>query len=61
MSHHPEGLQERQREMPGGMTAITQAAYGASDSWACEQVEVPFPGKGQVLVRVRAAGLSRGT
>lgn len=43
------------------MRAITQSQYGTSDVLRLTDVPVPRPGKGQVLLRVHAAGLDRGT
>lgn len=43
------------------MRAITQSRYGTSDVLRLTDVPVPRPGEGQVLLRVRAAGLDRGT
>jgi NADPH:quinone reductase-like Zn-dependent oxidoreductase len=40
------------------MRAITQHAYGTADMLRLEQIERPTPGPGEVLVRVRAAGLN---
>ena len=44
-----------------GMTAIVQTAYGDADTLRLERVAVPAIGEGDVLVRVHAAGLDRGT
>ncbi|MCW2737939.1 NAD(P)-dependent alcohol dehydrogenase [Nocardioides sp.] len=43
------------------MLAITQARYGGSDVMRLGQVPRPVVRDGQVLIRVRAAGLDRGT
>ncbi|MBD3926392.1 NAD(P)-dependent alcohol dehydrogenase [Nocardioides cavernae] len=43
------------------MRAITQYRYGTSDVLRAAHVPRPVVGDGQVLVRVRAAGLDRGT
>lgn len=43
------------------MLAVVQDSYGLSGSLQVVQVPRPAPGPGQVLVRVRAAGVSRGT
>lgn len=43
------------------MRAITQARYGTSDVLRLAQVPRPTPRERQVLIRVRAAGLDRGT
>ena len=37
-----------------------QSAYGAPDVLEVRDVDVPVPGEGEVLVRVRAAGLNIG-
>lgn len=42
------------------MQAIVQDVYGGAEVLRVEQVPRPEPGKGQVLVRVRAAGVDRG-
>ena len=46
---------------PNSMRAITQYRYGTSDVLRAAHVPRPVVGNGQVLVRVRAAGLDRGT
>ncbi len=46
---------------PKTMTAITQDRYGDSSVLRSATVAVPTPGPGQVLVRVHAAGVDRGT
>ena len=51
---------------PGGartatMQAIVQQRYGSAEALHLERVPVPHPTDDQVLVRVRAAALSRGT
>lgn len=43
------------------MEAIVQRRYGGPDQFALAQVPTPQPGPGEVLVRVQAAGLDRGT
>jgi NADPH:quinone reductase-like Zn-dependent oxidoreductase len=43
------------------MQAIVQAGYGSADVLRLEQTGRPAIGDGEVLVRVRAAGLDRGT
>ena len=43
------------------MRAVVQEAYGTSDALHLDQVETPGISKDEVLVRVRAAGLDRGT
>jgi len=43
------------------MLAVVQDSYGLEGSLRVTEVERPVPGPGQVLVRVRAAGVSRGT
>lgn len=43
------------------MRAITQARYGSSDVLRLAQVTLPVIGDDQVLIRVHAAGLDRGT
>lgn len=43
------------------MRAITQNTYGSADTWALEEIEQPQIAADQVLVRVHAAGLDRGT
>ena len=46
--------------LPDTMTAVVQGRYGPADVWSLAQVARPEPGAGEVLVRVRAAGLSQG-
>lgn len=43
------------------MRAIVQDRYGASDQLRLDEVPDPVPGPGEVLVRVQAAGVDRGT
>lgn len=45
------------------MTAVVQDTYGTEPEtvFGVEQVPVPTPGKGEVLVRTRAAAVDRGT
>jgi NADPH:quinone reductase-like Zn-dependent oxidoreductase len=43
------------------MQAIVQREYGSADVLRVEQIDRPAIGEGEVLVRVRAAGLDRGT
>jgi NADPH:quinone reductase-like Zn-dependent oxidoreductase len=43
------------------MRAIVQDTYGAAGVWRAEETGRPAIGDGEVLVRVRAAGLDRGT
>ena len=43
------------------MRAVIQDGYGTSEVLHLDQVQVPSPGPGEVLVRVRSAGLDRGT
>jgi NADPH:quinone reductase-like Zn-dependent oxidoreductase len=42
------------------MKAIVQDAYGSADMLRLDDVDAPEPGAGEVLVRVRAAGVDRG-
>ena len=43
------------------MRAVTQARYGTADQWSLAEVDRPVIGARDVLVKVRAAGLDRGT
>jgi len=43
------------------MHAIVQREYGTADTWNLDEIERPAIGAGEVLVKVRAAGLDRGT
>jgi NADPH:quinone reductase-like Zn-dependent oxidoreductase len=43
------------------MRAIVQDTYGVAGVWRAEETARPAIGDGEVLVRVRAAGLDRGT
>jgi NADPH:quinone reductase-like Zn-dependent oxidoreductase len=51
----------RAESLTATMRAIMQSTYGAADAWHLDQIERPTAGAGQVLVRVHAAGLDRGT
>jgi NADPH:quinone reductase-like Zn-dependent oxidoreductase len=42
------------------MRAIVQDIYGSADVLRLDDIEPPTPGAGEVLVRVRAAGVDRG-
>ncbi len=46
--------------LPDTMTAVVQDRYGTADVWSLAEVARPEPGAGEVLVRVRAAGVSQG-
>ena len=43
------------------MRAITQHRYGGTETLQLSEIETPTPGPDEVLVRVRAAGVDRGT
>ncbi|MGN0064443.1 MAG: NAD(P)-dependent alcohol dehydrogenase [Nocardioides sp.] len=43
------------------MRAVVQRGYGSSQVWSLDDVEVPVPGRGEVLVEVAAAAVDRGT
>jgi NADPH:quinone reductase-like Zn-dependent oxidoreductase len=43
------------------MRAVVQDTYGTADAWRHAQVNRPQPTSNEVLIRVRAAGLDRGT
>ncbi len=43
------------------MRAIVQDTYGTADTWRPARVPRPVPAGGEVLVRVHAAGIDRGT
>lgn len=47
--------------LPTNMRAIVQDRYGDSDAWLLTDTDVPTIGPEEVLVRVHAAGLDRGT
>jgi NADPH:quinone reductase-like Zn-dependent oxidoreductase len=42
------------------MTAVVRHRYGSPDVLQLDRIEKPVPGDGEVLVRVRAAGVARG-
>ena len=46
---------------PGTMRAAVHDKYGGAEVLHPERLPVPVPGDNEVLVRVRAAGLDRGT
>lgn len=46
--------------VPATMTAWRQRSYGDPDAVTRARIDVPRPGKGEVLLRVRATGLNRG-
>jgi len=43
------------------MRAIIQRTYGTADTWNLDEIDRPVIGAGEVLVKVHAAGLDRGT
>lgn len=43
------------------MQAIVQDTYGSADVLRLDDIDAPEPGDGEVLLRVRAAGVDRGT
>jgi NADPH:quinone reductase-like Zn-dependent oxidoreductase len=43
------------------MKAVVQSRYGTAETWRVGEVPAPTPGPREVLVRVRAAGIDRGT
>jgi NADPH:quinone reductase-like Zn-dependent oxidoreductase len=43
------------------MQAIVQDTYGSADVLRLDDIDAPEPGAGEVLLRVRAAGVDRGT
>ncbi len=47
--------------LPLSMRAIVQSAYGTSEVLRLAEIAPPAIGEGDVLIRVRAAGLDRGT
>lgn len=60
MSDSPEG-QVTRGAADGAMRAVVQDRYGSTDTLSLATIARPEPGEGEVLVRVRAAGLDRGT
>ncbi len=48
-------------EAEGTMRAVVQHEYGSADTWRVEKIARPKASGKKVLVRVRAAGLDRGT
>ncbi|KQZ85387.1 hypothetical protein ASD56_03325 [Microbacterium sp. Root166] len=46
--------------IPSTMSAWRQARFGAPDVVSLEQTAVPAPGRGEVLLRLRATGLNNG-
>jgi len=60
-SQAPEARSDEQLRMSASMSAIVQDVYGDADVLRLERVARPAIGEGEVLVRVHAAGLDRGT
>ncbi len=54
-------IQPRVATSTGTMRAMSQTRYGSADVLRETEVDVPVAGPGQVLVKVRAAGVDRGT
>lgn len=48
-------------QVPSTMRAVVQRRYGTVQDWTLDRLPVPAPGPGEVLVRVGAAGIDRGT
>jgi NADPH:quinone reductase-like Zn-dependent oxidoreductase len=61
MSATTQHENETQRTEAGTMRAIVQDTYGTTDNWQLIDTAKPEIGPDEVLVRVRAAGLDRGT
>jgi NADPH:quinone reductase-like Zn-dependent oxidoreductase len=61
MTTHPAKTETTDDTAARTMRAITQDAYGTADVLRLEQVAVPTIEPHEVLVRVHAAGLDRGT
>jgi len=57
----PDPRSDEQLRASDAMAAIVQDAYGDADVLRLERVARPATGEGEVLVRVHAAGLDRGT
>jgi len=57
----PDPRSDEQLRASEAMSAIVQDAYGDADVLRLERVARPAIGEGEVLVRVHAAGLDRGT
>jgi NADPH:quinone reductase-like Zn-dependent oxidoreductase len=57
----PEPRSDGQPRASDAMSAIVQDAYGDADVLRLERVARPAIGDGEILVRVHAAGLDRGT
>ena len=51
----------QQDQAAAAMRAIVQEGYGTADVLRPATIDVPTPGDDEVLVRVRAAGMDRGT
>lgn len=61
MSATTQHENEMHRTDAGTMRAIVQDTYGTADNWQLADTARPEIGADEVLVRVRAAGLDRGT
>jgi NADPH:quinone reductase-like Zn-dependent oxidoreductase len=61
MSATTQHENETQRADAGTMRAIVQDTYGTTDTWHLADTSKPEIGSDEVLVRVHAAGLDRGT
>lgn len=58
---HPAAQTDADARTEATMLAVTQPAYGGTEVLGIEQIARPVPGEGDVLLRVRAAGIDRGT
>ncbi|QKJ20674.1 NAD(P)-dependent alcohol dehydrogenase [Microbacterium hominis] len=60
MTTHDEKTVDAEPGLPATMTAWRQSAYGGPETMSAARVEVPQPGRGEVLLRVRATALAAG-
>lgn len=60
MTIHEDGTTDAAAAIPGAMAAWRQRRYGEADGVVLETVDVPAPGRGEVLLRLRATGLNNG-
>src|SRR4051794_9178148 len=66
MTHQPADViagsaSSDEAPLPSSMRAVVQQGYGTSDVLRVAEIARPAVGPREVLVRVRAAGLDRGT
>jgi NADPH:quinone reductase-like Zn-dependent oxidoreductase len=61
MTQRPDSTATTATSVPATMRAVVQRGYGGPDVLAFDEVPTPVAARGEVLLRVDAAGIDRGT